>query len=218
MPDREGRISELERRVERDPASPAFAALAEEYRKAGRLDEAVKTCRDGLQHLPGYLTAKVTLARALAELDQVEAARDQLAEVLAEAPGNLPAMQAVYEIQRKMAMGTGHDETGTSGRTDDPNSTPLDSLASLPPLQDGATLDAVSDLEAALLAAIDTPVIGNEDDHADPGDHADQGGEPVEPEGEPSENDPRVVQGLENLLNAILMLRGRSRSDGQDPS
>ena len=35
------RLEELRRRVELDPASPAFAMLAEEYCKAGQFDEAI---------------------------------------------------------------------------------------------------------------------------------------------------------------------------------
>ena len=42
------RIEELRRRVEKDPASIAFAQLAEEYRRAASYEEAVATCRAGL--------------------------------------------------------------------------------------------------------------------------------------------------------------------------
>ena len=49
------RIEELRRRVQMDPASIAFAALAEEYRRAGQFDDAIATCRTGLQRHPAYL-------------------------------------------------------------------------------------------------------------------------------------------------------------------
>ena len=55
------RIEELRRRVQADPASIAFAALAEEFRRAGRYHEAIETCRTGLQRHPSYLSARVTL-------------------------------------------------------------------------------------------------------------------------------------------------------------
>jgi predicted Zn-dependent protease len=67
------RIEDLRRRVEADPTSIAFAALAEEYRRLGRFQDAVDVCRRGLARHPAYLSARVTLGRALIELDQLEA-------------------------------------------------------------------------------------------------------------------------------------------------
>ena len=71
------RIDELKRRVQQDPASIAFAALADEYRRAGLFHEAVETCRAGLQRHPAYMSARVTLGRSLVELGEFdEAHRD----------------------------------------------------------------------------------------------------------------------------------------------
>jgi len=72
------RIEDLRRRVLKDPASIAFAALAEEYRRMGRHEEAIETCRAGLQRHPAYLSARVTLGRALIELGQIERGMDEL--------------------------------------------------------------------------------------------------------------------------------------------
>ncbi len=47
----ESRIDDLRRRVQKDPASIAFAQLAEECRRAGRFDEAVEVCRAGLDSI-----------------------------------------------------------------------------------------------------------------------------------------------------------------------
>ena len=57
MPDNQ-RIDELKRRVENHPASTAFAQLAEEYRRAGDVKEAVRVCRTGLEQHPTYLSAR----------------------------------------------------------------------------------------------------------------------------------------------------------------
>lgn len=92
------RIDELRRRVQSDPASIAFAQLAEEYRRSGQTDEAVRVCREGLTRHPGYLSARVTLGRALLDLGQLEAARDELEFVVAEAPENLAAVRGLAEI------------------------------------------------------------------------------------------------------------------------
>ena len=59
------RIEDLRRRVQKDPASIAFAQLAEEYRRAGQFDDAIAVCREGLALHEGYISARVTLGRAL---------------------------------------------------------------------------------------------------------------------------------------------------------
>ena len=96
------RIEELRRRVLADPASIAFAALAEEFRRAGRYDEAIDTCRTGLQRHPAYLSARVTFGRALIETGELDAARDELETVLRSAPENLAAIRGMAEIHEKL--------------------------------------------------------------------------------------------------------------------
>ena len=104
MPDNQ-RIEDLRRRVQKDPASIAFAQLAEELRRAGQLDESVTTCRAGLALHPSYLSARVTLGRALLELNDLDAAADELTVVLKNAPENLAAMKGLGEVHRRR----GHD-------------------------------------------------------------------------------------------------------------
>lgn len=99
------RILELRRRVQADPASIAFAQLAEECRRGGAYDEAVGLCRTGLARHPDYLSARVTLGRALVELGSLDEARHELDLVVAKAPDNLPAIRTLAEIhQRKGDM------------------------------------------------------------------------------------------------------------------
>src|SRR5947199_7785365 len=95
------RIEDLRRRIEKDPASIAFAQLAEEYRRAGQLAEAVEACRAGLAIHPGYLSARVTLGRALIELDQLDEAQLELELVLSTAPENLAAIRGLAEIHHR---------------------------------------------------------------------------------------------------------------------
>src|SRR5687767_5335229 len=95
------RIEDLRRRVQKDPASIAFAQLAEEYRRAGQHQEAVDVCRGGLTIHPGYLSARVTLGRALLELGQVEDAQRELELVLKSAPENLAAIRGLAEIYHR---------------------------------------------------------------------------------------------------------------------
>jgi tetratricopeptide (TPR) repeat protein len=96
------RIEELKRRVQSDPASIAFAALAEEYRRAGRFDEAIETCTTGLVRHPSYLSAHVTLGRALIEVGRLQEARTELEYVLKLAPENLAAIRGLAEIHHRI--------------------------------------------------------------------------------------------------------------------
>jgi tetratricopeptide (TPR) repeat protein len=92
------RIEDLRRRVQKDPASIAFAQLAEEHRRAGQFQEAVDVCRAGLKIHPGYLSARVTLGRSLIEIDQRDEAQGELELVLKSAPENLAALRGLAEI------------------------------------------------------------------------------------------------------------------------
>lgn len=95
------RIDDLRRRVQKDPASIAFAQLAEELRRAGHYQESVETCRDGLARHPNYLSAHVTLGRALIQLQRLDEARPPLEWALRTAPQNLAAMRALAELHRR---------------------------------------------------------------------------------------------------------------------
>ncbi|MEO6235893.1 MAG: tetratricopeptide repeat protein [Vicinamibacterales bacterium] len=96
------RIEELRRRVQADPASIAFAALAEEFRRIGNYAEAVETCRTGLQRHPAYLSARVTLGRALIETADYDGAREELETVLRSAPENLAALRGLDQIRERL--------------------------------------------------------------------------------------------------------------------
>ena len=95
------RIQELRRRVEQDPASLAFAPLAEELRRAGRLDEAIPLCRAGLRYHPEYVSARATLGRALLDRGDVDDALQELTQVLAAAPDHLAALRGMADILRR---------------------------------------------------------------------------------------------------------------------
>ena len=101
------RIEELRRRVQADPASIAFAALAEEFRRMGRYDDAIKTCRTGLVRHPSYLSARVTLGRALLETGDFDAARQELETVLRSAPENIAATKGLADIAERRGQSAG---------------------------------------------------------------------------------------------------------------
>jgi len=110
------RIEELRRRLLKDPASIAFAQLAEEHRRAGDLDEAIRVSEAGLEQHPGYLSARVTLGRALAELGRLDEAADEFSRVVEAAPDNLIAVRALADIHHRLGRTTdGHSGEGAAG-------------------------------------------------------------------------------------------------------
>lgn len=95
------RIEELRRRIQKDPASIAFAQLAEEHRRAGQFEDAVRVCRAGLAQHPAYLSARITLGRALLEMGRYDEAASEFEYVLKAAPDNLTAVRELADIEQR---------------------------------------------------------------------------------------------------------------------
>ena len=76
----------------------AFAPLGEEYRRSGNFGDAISMCRAGLAMHPGYLSARVTLGRALFATGDLEGAEVELARVLRRAPQNVAALRGMGDI------------------------------------------------------------------------------------------------------------------------
>ncbi len=97
-PTAEERIRQLRRRVEQDSTSPLFVGLAEEYRSAGRLPEAIQALEKGLNVHPHYVTAQVALARAFLEAGRTEDAIGMFTKALASDPGNLVSARSLADL------------------------------------------------------------------------------------------------------------------------
>jgi tetratricopeptide (TPR) repeat protein len=85
------------RRYQQDPTSRVFAPLAEAYRKAGMLDQAVEIAREGLRVHPNFLGGRVALARALFDQKKYEEVVAELARVIEDAPDNLVAQRLLAD-------------------------------------------------------------------------------------------------------------------------
>lgn len=109
-----GAIEVLEERMSRDPLSRAFLQLAEEYRKSGRYDDAVRVCMEGLARHPTYHTARIALGRTYLESGDLEGARRALSEVLDLAPENHLAAKLLAEVQRRLGDAKGAIATYSS--------------------------------------------------------------------------------------------------------
>src|SRR6478672_1972483 len=106
------RISDLERLLAAEPASIAFAQLGEEYRRAGKLDAALRICREGLSRYPSHHSARITLARVLLAKGLPEEARAELDIVAREAPDNVAVRTALAGWHRvaDAANAADHDQ------------------------------------------------------------------------------------------------------------
>jgi tetratricopeptide (TPR) repeat protein len=85
------------RRYQEDPRSRVFAPLAEAYRKAGLLDEAIEIARDGVRVHPHFVGGKVALARAFFDKGMYEEVIKELESVAIDAPDNLVAQKLLAE-------------------------------------------------------------------------------------------------------------------------
>lgn len=90
-------IYEYLRRYQEDPSSRIFAPLAEAYRKAGLIDEAIEIAREGLQVHPSFVGGRVALARALFDKKQYSQVVEELKPVCRDVPDNLVAQRLLAE-------------------------------------------------------------------------------------------------------------------------
>jgi cytochrome c-type biogenesis protein CcmH/NrfG len=95
----EDRLAELEDRIRANPDSRLFPQLAEEYRRAGRYDDALSTLRNGLERQPEYVSAHVLLGRCLLESGDVEGAVGELERVTANDPTHPLAHKLLSQAQ-----------------------------------------------------------------------------------------------------------------------
>jgi tetratricopeptide (TPR) repeat protein len=91
------RIDELERKFGENPRR-YFAALANEYRKNGELDQAIELCRRHLTEQGSHLSGHVVLGQALAEAGKSAEAWSVLRRALDLDPENFIALRVLGEL------------------------------------------------------------------------------------------------------------------------
>jgi tetratricopeptide (TPR) repeat protein len=101
----EDRIREMERRMAAMPGSRVFVSLAEEYRRAGRFVEALRTLESGLAAHPSYLSAQIAIARLYREMGRPADAIEAFSKVLANDRENLVAAKALADLHRERGNG-----------------------------------------------------------------------------------------------------------------
>ncbi len=95
-------IEKLKEKVDKDPNSKLFVPLAEEYKKAGMLDEAIAVLTKGLERQPGYMSARVSLGKVYLEKGMLNEAKAEFEKVTAVIPDNLYAHRKLAEIYRDL--------------------------------------------------------------------------------------------------------------------
>jgi tetratricopeptide (TPR) repeat protein len=95
-------IERLKEKIDKDPDSKLFVPLAEEYKKAGMLDEAIAVLSTGLEKQPSYLSARVSLGKIYIEKGMLEEAKSEFDKVVSVIPDNLYAHKKLAEIYKAL--------------------------------------------------------------------------------------------------------------------
>jgi tetratricopeptide (TPR) repeat protein len=101
------RIASLEQRLSREPQSPLFARLASHYLQAGRAEDALRLCDEGLSNYPFYSTAHLIKGKALLKLKMMAEAKREFQVVHELLPNN----EAVARLHASIDLGPSADFT-----------------------------------------------------------------------------------------------------------
>ena len=93
-------IEKLKEKVDKDPNSKLFVPLAEEYRKEGMTDDAIKVLLSGIERQPGYMSARVSLGKIYLEKGMSKEAQTEFENVTRAIPDNLYAHRKLADIYR----------------------------------------------------------------------------------------------------------------------
>jgi len=94
-------IDKLEARFRDNPKGRNFAPLADAYRKAGLIDNAVDLCQNGLKLHPDYVSAYIVYARCLVDKKDDPAALGVFRQVLELDGENIIALRGLAELAER---------------------------------------------------------------------------------------------------------------------
>ena len=94
-------IEKLERRYAENPKGRNFAPLADAYRKAGQVDQAIELCKSGLERHPDYVSAHIVYGRCLIDQKNAGAADQVFRKVLELDPENVIAFKVLADIAER---------------------------------------------------------------------------------------------------------------------
>ena len=94
-------IDKLEARFRDNPKGRNFAPLADAYRKAGLIDNAIDLCQNGLKLHPDYVSAYIVYARCLVDKKDDAAALGVFTQVLGLDGENIIALRGLAELAQR---------------------------------------------------------------------------------------------------------------------
>jgi tetratricopeptide (TPR) repeat protein len=94
-------IEKLEARYRENPKGRNFAPLADAYRKAGLIDNAIELCQVGLQLHPDYVSGHIVHGRCLVDKKDDVGAEAVFRRVLDLDPENILALKVLAEISER---------------------------------------------------------------------------------------------------------------------
>ena len=94
-------LDKLEARFQQNPKGRNFAPLADAYRKAGLIDNAIGLCQEGLKLHPDYVSAYIVYARCLVDKKDDAAALDVFKKVLELDGENIIALRGLAELSER---------------------------------------------------------------------------------------------------------------------
>ena len=94
-------IDKLEARFRDNPKGRNFAPLADAYRKAGLIDNAIDLCQNGLKLHPDYVSAYIVYARCLVDKKDDPAALGVFTQVLGLDGENIIALRGLAELAER---------------------------------------------------------------------------------------------------------------------
>jgi cytochrome c-type biogenesis protein CcmH/NrfG len=94
-------IEKLEARYRENPKGRNFAPLADAYRKAALIDNAIELCQAGLQLHPDYVSGHIVHGRCLVDKKDDSGAEGVFRRVLELDPENILALKVLAEIAER---------------------------------------------------------------------------------------------------------------------
>ncbi|HXG37284.1 MAG TPA: hypothetical protein VNL36_00795 [Bacteroidota bacterium] len=110
----EDTIKALEKRLKKQPRSPLFAQLAHYYLDAGRTEDALRVCNEGVKHHPFYTTGRLIKGKVLLAMNNPAEAYGEFAFV----HDLLPGVESVAKLVSETA-----------------NAVPVESPVAMPPTE-----------------------------------------------------------------------------------
>lgn len=94
-------IEKLEQRYRENPKGRNFAPLADAYRKAGLVDNAIELCQEGLKLHPDYISAHIVYGRCLLDKKDPAGADGVFRRVIELDPENVLALRTLSDLAER---------------------------------------------------------------------------------------------------------------------